>query len=113
MSVVAAPLRVARRRTAIVALRCAACRRLESSSASAKVGEATPAATPSATIQPTRKPPAPMAKQGHNPFLMGDEPKEDFFPREFHEQLKQHPKLKDNKFYQRLMDDREKLWGAS
>lgn len=92
-------------------LRCAVCCRLESTAAGAKappVSVATPAAP---AIQATKPPPQSAAKATYNPYLMGDEPKEDFFPKEFHEQLKNHPKLKDNKFYQRLMDDREKLWG--
>lgn len=87
--------------------RCGSCRSLASSSAAGTKPESV--ATPSPAAKASNTGPESASKSKFNPLLIGEEPKEDFFPREFHEQLKQHPKLKDNKFYQKLMDDREKL----
>ncbi|KAI9018462.1 ATP10 protein-domain-containing protein [Hyaloraphidium curvatum] len=90
---------------------CRACARRASTAK--PLAHPAPAPAPSAPRSPPAAPPsAPPHAQApplaHSP-LLGPDPAPDFFPREFHEQLKHHPKLKDNKFYQRLMDDREKL----
>jgi hypothetical protein len=89
--------------------RCIVCRRLASSSEDVKPRDEEQAANFPSVTSGQKVPNQSQNKATYNPLLLGDEPKEDFFPREFHEQLKQHPKLKDNKFYQRLMDDRERL----